>query len=225
MQVLSIRNLFLVLGASAPSAWEGLAPKPHMPIDVLHPDPCRFGPACAGGIVLGPRRDGMNGLALPLIPGITPDLLSSPCSKSGSMYIGDRGRGRADRVHNASLGIHPEVRPHSEVPLVAFLRLMHLRIALLVFVLGRRRRVNVRCIHDCSRFDTDALALQTMVHRVQHLAAQFALFQQMTEVKNRRLVRNRARPRSMPAKRRRTRDSNNASSTPGSDSANHCCRK
>lgn len=31
MQVLSIRNLFLVLGASAPSAWEGLAPKPHMP--------------------------------------------------------------------------------------------------------------------------------------------------------------------------------------------------
>ena len=39
--------------------------------------------------------------------------------------------------------------------------------------------------------DADALALQIQVHRVQHLAAQLVLFQQMAEVQDRRLVRRR----------------------------------
>ena len=34
-----------------------------------------------------------------------------------------------------------------------------------------------------------------------------------------------ARPRSTPTNRRSTGDSYKASSTPGSDSANHCCKK
>ena len=46
-----------------------------------------------------------------------------------------RGKSKAMRegplkaTHQARVGIHADVRLHAEMPLVAFLRLMHLRIA------------------------------------------------------------------------------------------------
>src|SRR5438132_13612276 len=51
--------------------------------------------------------------------------------------IGYVGRRRHRRVDDLRLAIHPHVRLHPEVPLFALLRLVHLRIALLLPVLGR----------------------------------------------------------------------------------------
>jgi hypothetical protein len=47
------------------------------------------------------------------------------------------GRGGDQAVGQATLGIDTNVGLHAKVPLIAFLGLMHLRIALLLFVLGR----------------------------------------------------------------------------------------
>jgi hypothetical protein len=42
-------------------------------------------------------------------------------------------------MDNLGLAVHTDVRFHPEIPLIAFLGLMHVRITALVFVLGRRR--------------------------------------------------------------------------------------
>ena len=89
------------------------------------------------------------------------------------------------------LAIYADVRLGSEKPLVALARLMHLRIALFLAVLGGGWRRDDRGIDDGAGGDAQALAGQVMVHRVQNLAAQFMLLQQTTEAKNRGLVRRR----------------------------------
>src|SRR6202030_3495060 len=52
--------------------------------------------------------------------------------------IGWRGHRRADQLRAA---VYPKMRFHPEIPLVSLLRLMHLGIARLVGILGRRRRI------------------------------------------------------------------------------------
>ena len=47
------------------------------------------------------------------------------------------GRGGEQAVGQATLGINTNVGLHAKVSLIVFLGLMHLRIALLLFVLGR----------------------------------------------------------------------------------------
>ena len=63
-------------------------------------------------------------------------------------HVGDVRRRSDHRMNQPALGVDPEVRLHSEVPLVALLRLLPLRIAGLRFVLHRRRRGNDRRIGD-----------------------------------------------------------------------------
>src|SRR6202041_1399515 len=104
------------------------------------------------------------------------------------MYIRNRGRRRAHRMHDAFLAIDTDVRLGSEIVLVAFLGLMHLRIALLLAVLGRRRGGNDGRVHDGTGGDADALAFQIQVHRIQDLAIQLMLLKKMAEVENRGLV-------------------------------------
>src|SRR4030088_3518130 len=117
-------------------------------------------------------------------------------------------------MHHTLLAVHPDVRLQAEVPLSALAGLMHLRVAFAALVLRRRRRVDNRRIDDRAGRDMDALAVQMMVHRIQHLPAQLVLLQQMTEAADGRLARCRRNPRSTPTKRRSTADSYNASSTP-----------
>ena len=65
--------------------------------------------------------------------------------RSAIMHIG----GRSDhRVNNLGLAVDTDVRLHAEIPLIAFLRLMHLGVALPSPVLGRGRRGDDRRIHD-----------------------------------------------------------------------------
>jgi len=86
-------------------------------------------------------------------------------------------------------GIHADVRLGPEIPLLAFARLVHLRIALSDGVLGRRRSVNDGRIHNRPRADANAFAPQVQVHRVQDFAAQLVLFKQMAEAQHGRFVR------------------------------------
>jgi hypothetical protein len=51
-------------------------------------------------------------------------------------------------MHHRLLAIHTDVRLGSEVPLLALLRLMHLRIALAARVLRRTGRMNNRRVYD-----------------------------------------------------------------------------
>jgi len=55
--------------------------------------------------------------------------------------------------------------------------------------------VDDRCVNDGAGADTDALAFQVMVHRVQHLTAQIVLLKQVAEAKNGRFVRRRGYPK------------------------------
>src|ERR1700730_16988681 len=49
--------------------------------------------------------------------------------------VGDIGRRRGHRMDQLGAAVHPEMRLHPEIPLVALLRLMHLGIARLVGIL------------------------------------------------------------------------------------------
>jgi hypothetical protein len=93
----------------------------------------------------------------------------------------------------------------SEVPPLALLGLMHLRVALPGGIFRRAGRSNDGRIRDGTRGDADALAFQVAVHRVQRLPAQIVLSQQVAEAKNGGLIRCRrhAKVNSGEAKHRR----------------------
>src|SRR5207244_765556 len=78
-----------------------------------------------------------------------------------------------------------------EVPLFALLRLVHLRIALLLPVLGRSGCVQDGRVHDRARRDPHPLRLQVQVHLSQDLFAQLMFFQQVPELAHRGFVRHR----------------------------------
>ena len=70
------------------------------------------------------------------------------------MHIRRRGRHRMDQFGPA---VHPDMGLHAEVPLVALLRLMHLRIPLLRAILRRTGRTDNGGIHDGAPADLQAL--------------------------------------------------------------------
>lgn len=96
---------------------------------------------------------------------------------------------RADyRVHQASSHIHAHVRLHAEVPVVAFLRLMHVRIAFLVAVLCRRRCRNQGGVHDRPLAHDQTFAGQVHVDFIEDPTRQIVLLQQPTELQQRRRI-------------------------------------
>src|SRR6201993_3754790 len=128
-------------------------------------------------------------------------------------------------MHDAFLAIYPDVRLHPEKPLVAFARLMHLRVAGAGRVLSRRWCMDNRRVHNRARANADAAIFQVVVDRVQHGSAQIMPLQKMAEVQDGLSSGAAARPRSTPANRRSAGESYNASSAPGSDRLNQCWRK
>ena len=99
-----------------------------------------------------------------------------------------RRRGR-EAVHDAALGIDADVRFHPEEPVIPLLRRRHLWIAGLGLVLGRRRRVDDRRIHERARAQGDPLIGKMLVHLDEQPLRQRMLLQQVSEVQDRRLVR------------------------------------
>ena len=82
---------------------------------------------------------------------------------------------------------------HPEEPLVALLRLVHLRVALTRTVLRRGRGRDDARIHDRPLLQPMTLRRQVRVDRTKQFPAQVMPLQQMPEVQDRRLVRQRTR--------------------------------
>lgn len=79
------------------------------------------------------------------------------------------GRRARHGVHQARLHIHADVGLRAEVPLVALLGLLHLRVALAVGVLGRAGRSNQRGVHNRARAQQQAVRTQDVVDEAQHV--------------------------------------------------------
>jgi hypothetical protein len=96
--------------------------------------------------------------------------------------------------------VDAQMRLHAEIPLVALLRLMHLGVARLVGVLGRRRGIDDRCIDDRAGGDLEPSGRQMLLYLVKQPPAQIMLFEQVAEAAHRRLVRHRLAPEIDPDK-------------------------
>src|ERR1035441_10236027 len=108
------------------------------------------------------------------------------------MAVGDAGRRGTHRMHYAFFAVYADVRLQTEIPLVALLGLMHLRIAPAGRVLSQAGRMDDGCIDNLAGSDADALVSQMAIDFIQHLPAQIVLFQQMTEAQDRGLVGSRS---------------------------------
>ncbi|AAW76345.1 unknown protein [Xanthomonas oryzae pv. oryzae KACC 10331] len=102
--------------------------------------------------------------------------------------IGHVGCGALHVVYQPGKFIHPNVRLHPEIPLVALLGLMHLRVARTIGILGRTGRSDQRRIDDRARPQALPLARQMGVDRFQHPSGNAVGFQQTAKVENRGLV-------------------------------------
>ena len=102
-------------------------------------------------------------------------------------FVGGSAR---DRVHHPRGDIHPDMRLHPEVPLIALPGLVHLGVAGLLLVLGRGRR------RDDGRIDNGALThqqpalFQKRPHFVEQHLGQCVPLQPMTKMQHRRRVRH-----------------------------------
>ena len=129
-------------------------------------------------------------------------------------------------MNQLGLTIDADVTLHAEVPFVALLRLVHLRVTLFILVLGRGRCINDGRIHNRTGTDFQTVLLKILVDQLEQTIAQVVGLQQMSKLANRRFIRCRlATQVSMPTKLRIARESYNASSTAGSERLNQCCRK
>ena len=105
------------------------------------------------------------------------------------------GRCALYRMHQARFNVHPNVRFHPKVPLVALLGLVHLRVALALAVLGRAGRGNQGRINGRSILERQTFTRQGGIDGGhQHLAQRIG-FEQMTESQNRALIRQSGGPR------------------------------
>ena len=141
------------------------------------------------GHVLGLWRGLLDRLGLALVAAIAPHFALLAMQQIGQhVHVRHVGRRRRHRMYRALLRIHADMRLQPEVPLVALLGLMHRRIALLLGVLGRRRRMNNGRIHDRTGRDANPLRLQMQVHRLQHRAAKVVLLKQVAKIQDSGLV-------------------------------------
>lgn len=92
------------------------------------------------------------------------------------------GRGGDQRMDNARLGIHPDMRFHAEVPLIALLRWMHFRITLTLLILGRGRRGDDRRIDNGAFLEDQALHGQQRIDGRKDTLGQLAPFEYPAEL-------------------------------------------
>lgn len=93
-------------------------------------------------------------------------------------------------MHQARFVIYTDMGLHAEVPLIAFLGLVHFRVAFAFLVLGRTRRMNQRGIDDGALAQRQAAITQVAIDHTQNPCRQLVLFQQATEVEDGGFVGN-----------------------------------
>ena len=97
------------------------------------------------------------------------------------MFVVHVGRCRNNRMDQLGLTVHTDVRLHAEVPLVTLLRLVHLRVARLVLILGRGRGIDDGGIDDGAGRYLQSFGLQMPSNFLEQTFAQLMLFEQMAE--------------------------------------------
>lgn len=102
--------------------------------------------------------------------------------------VGDVACGGDERMGQPRLGIDANVSLHAEEPVITLRRLMHFRIALFAAVLGRGRRCDQGCVHDGLFAHHQAFAGQVHIDFIEDPARQVVLFEQPTELEQRRGV-------------------------------------
>jgi len=90
--------------------------------------------------------------------------------------------GDHDGVNELAVPIRTDVRFHPEIPWVAFLGLVPLRVALLFLVLGGGRRGDQRGVHQCPFAQPQAARGQVGVDGPEEAFAQIVRFEPVTEV-------------------------------------------
>ena len=103
-------------------------------------------------------------------------------------HISRVGRCGDQRVRQARLGIHTNVGLHPEVPEVALLRLMHLRIAFAVTVLRRRGRCDDRRIHHSAAPHHQPLGGQMLVDILEDGRRQLVVLEQAAKLEQGRCI-------------------------------------
>jgi len=103
----------------------------------------------------------------------------------------DIRRRRCHRMNLSALAIAADVCLHAKLPLIAFARLMHLRIARLGMIFRGTRRTDNTGIDDGAAGDTRSHFLQVLANRLKQSVAQMMALQQMAKLKDRTLVRHR----------------------------------
>jgi hypothetical protein len=104
---------------------------------------------------------------------VGPHVLFLAVQQIGNLLdVGLIGRRGGDRVHQAAIGIHRDVRVRVEVPLVALLGLVHLGVTHTLGVLGRAGHGDDGRVHDAAALERQALALQMLVDRREDILGQ-----------------------------------------------------
>ena len=131
-------------------------------------------------------------LADALAAGVPPHLpLAAVQHQMRVRHVRTVRRRRRQTVRQTRLGVDADVRLHAEVPLVPLLPLVHLPVPLAVLVLRRTRRVDDARVHDRPSAQPVVPRRQMRVDLLEQRRAQTAPLQQVPEVQDRRLVRQR----------------------------------
>src|SRR5215471_10365678 len=93
--------------------------------------------------------------------------------------VGNIGRRRYHRMDQLAAAVDPKMSLHPKIPLLALLGLMHLGIARLPGILGRRRRIDDRRIDNRAGGHLQSLRRQVPLHLIKQLPAEIVLFEQM----------------------------------------------
>lgn len=142
------------------------------------------------------RGLGQHRLALPHVGRIAPHpgLVTMQQGRK-LLRVVDVGRSDLHRVNQLRARIHPKVPLHAKIPLVALLRLMHLRVAPPGLVLRRHRRADNRRIHNRPGPHLEPLRLQATPNRTEYRLAQPVGLEQVAELAHRRLIGHRLPPK------------------------------
>ena len=100
-------------------------------------------------------------------------------------HIAFVGRRRVQAVHQARVGVRADVGLHAERPLVALLRLVHLGVAGVGFVLGRGRRADDGGVHHRALAQQQAALGQVGVDALEQLLGELVRFEQAAELEQR----------------------------------------
>ena len=134
--------------------------------------------------------------------------------------VGGIGRGSVYVMNQAGLGVNANVGFHAEVPLLAFLGLVHVRIPFALGILGRAGRIDQGCIDDGTLPESQPFGGVVLVDRAEQNAGELVFLRKCSSV-----VSSGTASIWTCAKCRMEAISYRLSSTEGSDSECHCCRQ